>query len=130
MGWNIWNHFAGKINDKTVREIADAMVSSGMKDAGYLYVNIDDTWEAKRDAQGNIQSNSKFPDIKALADYVHGKGLRIGIYSSPGPQTCAGDISDKWKRMESIGFRLNGLEKYAGPGHGTTRTCWKWATPA
>jgi alpha-galactosidase len=89
MGWNSWNKFADKIDDKTVREIADAMVSSGMKDAGYVYINIDDTWEAGRDAQGNIQTNSKFPDMKALADYVHGKGLKLGIYSSPGPKTCA-----------------------------------------
>ncbi len=90
MGWNSWNHFHRNIDDKTVREIADAMVSSGMKDAGYMYVNIDDTWEAERDAQGNILANSKFPDMKALADYVHRKGLKIGIYSSPGPKTCAG----------------------------------------
>jgi len=90
MGWNSWNKFADKVDDKTVREIADALVSSGMKDAGYVYVNIDDTWEGERDAQGNIQSNAKFPDMKALADYVHGKGLKIGIYSSPGPKTCAG----------------------------------------
>ena len=89
MGWNSWNKFAEKIDDKTVREIADAMVSSGMKDAGYVYVNIDDTWEGQRDAAGNIQTNSKFPDMKALADYVHSKGLKIGIYSSPGPKTCA-----------------------------------------
>ncbi len=89
MGWNSWNKFAEKVDDKSVREMADAMVSTGMKDAGYIYVNIDDTWEGQRDAQGNIQSNSKFPDMKALADYVHGKGLKIGIYSSPGPKTCA-----------------------------------------
>ena len=57
---------------------------------GYIYVNIDDTWEGPRDAQGNITTNSKFPDMKALADYVHSKGLKIGIYSSPGPKTCAG----------------------------------------
>src|SRR5579864_1333424 len=90
MGWNSWNKFAEKVDDKAVREMADAMVSSGMKDAGYVYVNIDDTWEAGRDTQGNIQTNSKFPDMKALADYVHSKGLKIGIYSSPGPKTCAG----------------------------------------
>jgi alpha-galactosidase len=59
-----------------------------MRDAGYVYVNIDDTWEGVRDAQGNLQSNAKFPDMKALADYVHSKGLKIGIYSSPGPRTC------------------------------------------
>jgi alpha-galactosidase len=90
MGWNSWNHFAGKVNDADVRAAADAIVSSGMRDAGYIYVNIDDTWEGQRDAQGNIQTNSKFPDMKALADYVHSKGLKLGIYSSPGPKTCAG----------------------------------------
>jgi alpha-galactosidase len=73
-----------------VRNAADAIVSSGMKDAGYIYVNIDDAWEDKRDAQGNIVPNSKFPDMKALADYVHSKGLKLGIYSSPGPKTCGG----------------------------------------
>ena len=90
MGWNSWNHFKHTIDDKTVRAQADAMVSSGMRDAGYTYVNIDDTWEGERDAQGNIQPNSKFPDMKALAYYVHSKGLKLGIYSSPGDKTCAG----------------------------------------
>jgi alpha-galactosidase len=90
MGWNSWNKFAGRVDDATVRNIADAMASNGMKEAGYLYVNIDDTWEAGRDAQGNIQTNKKFPDMKALAAYVHGRGLKLGIYSSPGPNTCAG----------------------------------------
>ena len=61
-----------------------------MRDAGYIYLNIDDTWEGERDANGVIQSNNKFPDMKALADYVHSKGLKFGIYSSPGPNTCAG----------------------------------------
>jgi alpha-galactosidase len=89
MGWNSWNKFRSKVDDKAVREIADAMVKNGMKAAGYVYVNIDDTWQGQRDAQGNIQANSKFPDMKALAEYVHSKGLKIGIYSSPGPQTCA-----------------------------------------
>lgn len=90
MGWNSWNYFFGKVTDKDIRDSADEIVSTGMKDAGYIYVNIDDTWEGHRDANGNIQSNSKFPDMKALADYVHSKGLKIGIYSSPGPKTCAG----------------------------------------
>jgi alpha-galactosidase len=89
MGWNSWNLFRGRVDDKLVREIADAMVSSGMKQAGYIYVNIDDTWEGEaRDAQGNMTTNSKFPNMKALSDYVHSKGLKIGIYSSPGPTTC------------------------------------------
>jgi alpha-galactosidase len=90
MGWNSWNKFAGRVDDATVRTIADAMVSTGMKDAGYSYINIDDTWEGERDRQGNIQTNKKFPDMKALTDYVHSKGLKLGIYSSPGPNTCAG----------------------------------------
>ncbi len=89
MGWNSWNFFAGKVTDKDIRDTADLLVSTGMRDAGYVYVNIDDTWEAGRDAQGRIQSNEKFPDMKALADYVHSKGLKLGIYSSPGGQTCA-----------------------------------------
>jgi alpha-galactosidase len=90
MGWNSWNLFQGKIDDQTVRTMADAMVTSGMRDAGYIYVNIDDTWEGVRDAQGNLQANHKFPDMKALSDYVHSKGLKLGIYSGPGPRTCAG----------------------------------------
>jgi alpha-galactosidase len=89
MGWNSWNYFAGKVDDKGVRAAADQIVSSGMKDAGYIYVNIDDTWEGKRDETGVLHTNEKFPDMKALADYVHSKGLKIGIYSSPGPLTCA-----------------------------------------
>src|SRR6185437_3976904 len=90
MGWNSWNKFNSKVDDKAVRDTADLMVSTGMRDAGYIYVNIDDTWEGTRDANGNIQSNQKFPDMKALAAYVHSKGLKLGIYSSPGPKTCAG----------------------------------------
>jgi alpha-galactosidase len=90
MGWNSWNHFKAQVDDATVRGVADAIASNGMKDAGYVYINIDDTWEGNRDASGNIQSNSKFPDMKALADYVHSKGLKLGLYSSPGPRTCAG----------------------------------------
>ncbi len=90
MGWNSWNFFAERVTDKDIRAAADQIVATGMKDAGYVYVNIDDTWEAGRDASGVIQTNSKFPDMKALADYVHSKGLKIGIYSGPGSKTCAG----------------------------------------
>ena len=89
MGWNSWNYFAGKVTDKDIRDTADLLVETGMRDAGYVYVNIDDTWEGGRDANGKIQSNEKFPDMKALADYVHSKGLKLGIYSSPGAKTCA-----------------------------------------
>jgi alpha-galactosidase len=90
MGWNSWNYFAERVDDKGIRAAADQLVSTGMKDAGYVYVNIDDTWEGERDASGVLHTNAKFPDMKALADYVHSKGLKIGIYSSPGPKTCAG----------------------------------------
>jgi alpha-galactosidase len=90
MGWNSWNKFRNQVSDKMVREMADAIVKSGMAKAGYVNVNIDDTWEGRRDGNGNITTNNKFPDMKALADYVHSKGLKLGIYSSPGPRTCAG----------------------------------------
>jgi alpha-galactosidase len=90
MGWNSWNHFACKVSDAIVRAQADALVSSGMKAAGYEYVNIDDCWEGVRDSKGVIHPNSQFPDMKALADYIHSKGLKLGIYSSPGPKTCGG----------------------------------------
>ena len=90
MGWNSWNKFAGRVTEADVRGAADALVSTGMSKMGYIYVNIDDTWEDGRDANGNIQLNTKFHDIKALADYVHSKGLKLGIYSSPGPKNCAG----------------------------------------
>ncbi len=90
MGWNSWNYFHGDISDATIRAQADAMVAGGLKTAGYVYVNIDDGWEGARDNKGFIQGNAKFPDMKALADYVHSKGLKLGIYSSPGPKTCAG----------------------------------------
>lgn len=89
MGWNSWNWFAGKVTQDDVKQAADLIISTGMRDAGYVYINIDDTWEAKRDASGVLQTNEKFPDMKALADYVHSKGLKLGIYSSPGDQTCA-----------------------------------------
>lgn len=89
MGWNSWNHFAGRVTDADVRAAADAMVTSGMRDAGYVYVNIDDTWQGKRDRHGVLQPNGRFPDMKALADYVHARGLKLGIYSSPGAWTCA-----------------------------------------
>lgn len=109
MGWNSWNHFHNKVDDATIRAQADAMVASGMRDAGYLYINIDDTWEAGRDAQGNIQTNSKFPDMKALADYVHSKGLKLGIYSSPGAKTCA-------KYEGSLGHEEQDARTYANWG--------------
>ena len=90
MGWNSWNHFECKVTATDVRSAADAIAANGMKAAGYIYVNIDDCWQGKRDEKGVLHPNEKFPDMKGLADYVHGKGLKVGIYSSPGPKTCAG----------------------------------------
>ncbi|CAN0926625.1 unnamed protein product [Linum grandiflorum] len=92
MGWNSWNHFQCNISEKTIKETADAMVSSGLSALGYHYINIDDCWaELNRDSEGNMVSKkSTFPSgIKALADYVHAKGLKLGIYSDAGSQTCS-----------------------------------------
>ncbi len=111
MGWNSWNSFGGNINEKLIKGIADAMVSSGMKDAGYEYVVIDDCWQLGRsvspnnisvvtkgrDSNGKILADPvKFPNgIKYVADYVHSKGLKFGIYTAPGESTCGGYTSSK-----------------------------------
>lgn len=93
MGWNSWNKFACNVDEKLIKEIADAMVSSGMKDAGYEYIVIDDCWHGTRDSLGFIQPDpNHFPSgIKDLADYIHQKGLKFGIYSCAGDETCAGE---------------------------------------
>jgi alpha-galactosidase len=109
MGWNSWNYFAGKVDDKGVRAAADQLVATGMKDAGYIYVNIDDTWQGKRDETGLLHANEKFPDMKALADYVHSKGMKLGIYSGPGTQTCA-------KFEGSLGHEEQDAKMYADWG--------------
>ena len=90
MGWNSWNCWAGAVDDAKVRAAADWMLKSGLAAHGFQYINIDDTWEGQRDANGEILTNQKFPNMQALSDYVHSKGLKLGIYSSPGPKTCAG----------------------------------------
>jgi alpha-galactosidase len=92
MGWNSWNKFGCNVNETIVRRVADAMVSSGMRDAGYLYVVIDDCWHGPRDALGNITvDRERFPSgMRALADYVHARGLKFGIYSDAGRTTCGG----------------------------------------
>jgi alpha-galactosidase len=97
LGWNSWNVWGGNVDEAKVRAAADALVSSGLAAQGYAYVNIDDAWEGPRDASGEITSNEKFPDMKALADYVHSKGLKIGIYSSPGPRTCQQRYAGSWQ---------------------------------
>lgn len=89
MGWASWNKFGCEVSDQIIRAQADAMASNGMREAGYTYINIDDCWQGTRDANGVLQPNQKFPDMKALAGYVHSKGLKLGMYTSPGPKTCA-----------------------------------------
>ena len=92
MGWSTWNKFQGNISEDIIKGIADAMVESGLRDAGYTYINIDDCWHGKRDCNGFIQVDSvKFPNgMKSVADYVHSKGLKLGIYSDAGTETCGG----------------------------------------
>jgi alpha-galactosidase len=104
MGWNSWYVWESHVTDAIMRAAADAMVSSGMINHGYQYVNIDDCWAVKpgskdpllggepRDAQGKVNSNGRFPDMKALTAYIHSKGLKAGIYTSPGPTTCGGHV--------------------------------------
>jgi alpha-galactosidase len=104
MGWNSWNCFAGSVTQVKVEAAADAMVSSGLAQHGWTYVNVDDFWQVnpgsqdptlhgpERDAAGNVLSNPRFPNMKAMADHIHALGLKAGLYSSPGPLTCGGCI--------------------------------------
>lgn len=90
MGWNSWNIYYCGVDEKKVRDATDWIIKTGLDKHGYQYVNIDDCWQADRAADGEVQDNKKFGDMKVLSDYVHGQGLKFGIYSSPGPKTCAG----------------------------------------
>lgn len=111
MGWNSWNVWGTAVDDAKVRAAADWMVKSGLAAYGYQYINIDDAWEGERDADGRIQTNEKFPDMKALADYVHSKGLKLGIYSSPGPKTCAGyEGSYEHERLDAETYAQWGID--------------------
>ena len=111
MGWNSWNKFGCKVSESLIRGVADQMVSSGMKDAGYQYVVIDDCWQVSRDEQGNIQiDTANFPTgMKALADYVHSKGLKFGIYSDAGTKTCQ-------ERPGGRGYEYQDARQYAAWG--------------
>lgn len=90
LGWNSWNVWGTSVDAEKVKAAADSFVSTGLADHGFTYVNIDDGWEGTRDSAGALPTNEKFGDMKGLADYIHARGLKLGIYSSPGPQTCAG----------------------------------------
>ena len=111
MGWNSWNKFACNVSEVLIREVADAMVATGMKSAGYQYIVIDDCWQVSRDAEGQILPDAKrFPaGMKALADYVHGKGLKFGLYSDAGARTCEG-------RPGSNGYEALDAQQYAAWG--------------
>ncbi|HVU07281.1 MAG TPA: NPCBM/NEW2 domain-containing protein [Verrucomicrobiae bacterium] len=111
MGWNSWNCFAGAVSEEKVKSAADAMVKSGLINHGWTYINVDDYWQNHRDssdptlrgpfrdAQGNVVPNSRFPDMKGMADYIHNLGLKAGLYSSPGPWTCGG-CTGSWQHEQ------------------------------
>lgn len=111
MGWNSWNKFGCNVSEDLIKEMADAMVESGMKDAGYEYIVIDDCWQVGRDSTGNIIPDPKhFPHgMKALADYIHSRGLKLGIYSCAGSYTCQG-------RPGSRGYQFQDARQYAAWG--------------
>ena len=119
MGWNSWNKFACNVSEQLIRETADAMVGTGMQAAGYKYVNIDDCWQVSRDAQGTIVADpSRFSSgIKALADYVHSKGLKLGVYTDAGTLTCE-------KRPGSLGHELQDAKTYAAWGVDYVKIDW------
>lgn len=129
MGWNSWNCFAGEVSADKVKRAADAMVKSGLIDHGWTYINIDDFWQNHRDSKdeslrgklrdeaGYIIPNSRFMDMKSLADYVHNLGLKIGLYSSPGPWTCGGCAG-------SYGYEKQDAESYAKWGFDYLKYDW------
>src|SRR5678816_533673 len=107
MGWNSWNKFGCNVSEQLIRSVADAIATNGMKDVGYQYVVIDDCWQVSRDADGNIIADpQRFPSgIKALADYIHSKGLKFGLYSCAGTNTCGG-------RPGSLGHEIQDAKQY------------------
>lgn len=111
MGWSSWNAFGANVDDRKIRRVADLMVESGLINYGYSYINIDDGWQGKRGGKYNaILPNDKFPDMKALVGYVHSKGLKIGIYSSPWVQTYAGYVGGSTDTRE--GKVINPSRRY------------------
>ena len=127
MGWNSWNAFHCNITEGKIRAMADAMVKLGLKDAGYTYINIDDCWQAStRDANGNLRGDPKrFPSgMKALADYIHSKGLKAGIYATPGTRTCA-NIWNKYPgKLGSLGHEQQDANIFAKWGYDFLKYDW------
>ena len=123
MGWNSWNKFQCNVSEQLIRETADAMVSSGMQAAGYQFINIDDCWHGARDSLGFIHPDAaRFPSgMRALADYVHGKGLKLGIYSDAGSKTCCG-------RPGSRGYEYQDALTYAKWGVDYLK--YDWCSPS
>jgi alpha-galactosidase len=119
MGWNSWNKFACNVNEQLIRQTADAMVKSGMKDAGYQYVNIDDCWLLSRDKDGNpVPDPQRFPSgMKVLGDYIHSLGLKFGIYSDAGIHTCEG-------RPGARGYEFQDARQYAAWGVDYLKLDW------
>lgn len=111
MGWNSWNVWGLSVSDKKVRLAADAFVSSSLAGHGWTYINIDDGWEDSHDKNGNIIPNYKFPDMKGMCSYVHSLGLKVGIYSSPGPKTCGGyEGSYKFEEQDAKNYADWGID--------------------
>jgi len=145
LGWNSWNCFASAVTAEKVKAAADAMVASGLVNHGWTYINIDDYWQVhrnskdptlqgpRRDAAGKIIPNPRFPDMKGLADYVHGRGLKIGLYSSPGPWTCGGCVGS-WQHedQDAQSYANWGFDylKYDWCSYGQTREDRTWPTAA
>jgi len=129
MGWNSWNCFADQVSAEKVKRAADAMVKSGLVNHGWTYINIDDFWQNNRDSKdesirgpfrdgaGNIIANSRFGDMKSVADYIHGLGLKAGLYSSPGPWTCGGCAG-------SYGYEKQDAQDYARWGFDYLKYDW------
>lgn len=136
MGWNSWNVFGDDIDDKKIRAMADAMVDLGLINYGYSYLNIDDGWQGQRGGKYNaVMPNEKFPDMKGLVDYVHSKGLKIGIYSSPWVQTFAGYIGgsadtpdgkviNSSRRVGEYSFVANDVKQWAEWGFDYLKYDW------
>jgi alpha-galactosidase len=122
MGWNSWNKFGCDVSEKLIREMADAVVATGMKDAGYQFVNIDDCWQVNRDANGAIVPDpDRFPNgIKPLGDYVHSQGLKLGIYTDAGHMTCQ-------RRPGSFGHEEQDIKTYAAWGIDYVKIDWCYA---